>query len=384
MIKQSPDQFNYATGCSGIEAPSVAWKDLEGWNHVWFSQYDPEHDYKKGPDFASKVLKHHYPSIPNLGDMTKVYEKEEFKQPIDLFIAGTPCTEFSVAGLRGGIHTYSGNLAIEYCRILITKQPRWFIWENVPGIFSSFSDEEESKIYGGNGGYDCTQTADFAALLQGFRECGYCCAYRILNSEYWGLPQARNRVFVVGYLGENWRPPTTVLFESKSMRWDSKKSGKERAGVAKNIKNGVGEDSGQIIDYFRMSAFGEYENDGTASTLKKRDYKDATDLIVAYDLQQIAGKECRSNPKIGDPSPTISKGNAHNIGIVNGSLTIRKLTPLEAERLMGFPDYYTKIPGSKDSDQYQVLGNSMPVNVIRWIGQRIKLVDRIIKETAIG
>jgi DNA (cytosine-5)-methyltransferase 1 len=139
--------MNYGSVCSGIEAATVAWEGL-GWQAEWFSQYDPENDYSKGLDFPSRLLKHYYPDVENLGDMTKVYEKEKFKNTaIDLLVGGTPCQSFSVAGLRGGLGDQRGNLSLEYCRILIAKQPRWFVWENVPGVYSSFSDDEESKVY---------------------------------------------------------------------------------------------------------------------------------------------------------------------------------------------------------------------------------------------
>jgi len=207
--------MTYATVCSGIEAPTVAWHSL-GWQPVWFSEIEP---------FPCKVLNHHYPHVPNLGDMTKLNEHEEYRStPIDLFCGGTPCQSFSIAGLRGGLDDERGNLALEFARILLRKQPRWFIWENVPGVFSSFTNETESPVWvengQGNGDNEVFETADFAAILNGFRECGYSCAYRVLDAQYFGVPQRRRRVFVVGYLGNNWRAPYAVLFEPESLRRD--------------------------------------------------------------------------------------------------------------------------------------------------------------------
>lgn len=129
--------MRYASVCSGIEAATVAWHML-GWQPVWFSQYDPENNYNKKLDFPSQVLAHHYPDVPNLGDMTKlnqnpIYHETEF----DVLVGGTPCQAFSMAGLRTGLRDERSNLAFEYVRILRDKRPRWFVWENVPGVFTS-------------------------------------------------------------------------------------------------------------------------------------------------------------------------------------------------------------------------------------------------------
>lgn len=317
--------MKYATGCSGIEAPSVAWKELD-WEAQWFSQFDPEFNYSKGLDFPSRVLKYHYPEIENLGDMTKLYEKEKFKQStIDLFVAGTPCQSFSIAGLRGGLDDERGNMALEYCRILIAKQPRWFVWENVPGVFSSFSDEKGSEVYhdngdrsGDTGEYDCTQTSDFAILLQGFRECGYSVAYRVFDSQYFGVPQRRRRVFVIGYLGNDWRPPAAVLFESESLRRDFTPIRKEGQEVTRTLTQGFGKrglDHNQIMDGgYAIMAHGQggaeiMENISPTLTCNH-------EQPIVFDLIQITNKTNRSNPLPGDPSHTISKGNAHGGAII--------------------------------------------------------------------
>ncbi len=387
--------MKYGSVCSGVEAATVAWKGL-GWTPAWFSQFDPEQDYSKGIDFPSKVLKYHYPDVENLGDMTKIYEKEKFKkESIDVLVGGTPCQSFSIAGLRGGLGEKRGNLSLEYCRILIAKQPRWFVWENVPGVYSSFSDEEESKIFydgsypGGNqGDYDCTQTADFATLLEGFRECGYSVAYRVFDSQYFGVPQRRRRVFVVGYLGDDWRPPAAVLFESESLRRDftpSAEKGKEVTGTAATSFGKRGVDGDRIIDgafaYHRMAAFGEYENDGTASSLKKRDHKDATDLILYSIMPMNSGKDYKA--RVVDISQPLMAG-----GPVGGNQggdfllqnkRIRRLTPLECELLQGFSGNYTNIPGASDSVRYQAMGNSMTTYVMKHIGKRIDMVNKIIE-----
>jgi len=166
--------MKYLSVCSGIEAATVAWHHM-GWQPVGFSEIEK---------FPSQVLAHHYPDVPNLGDMTKY--KEWDLGTVDLLVGGTPCQSFSVAGLRKGLDDPRGNLALVYCGILDHFRPRWFVWENVPGVLSS------------GGG------RDFGSFLGAVAELGYGFAYRVLDAQWFGVAQRRRRVFVVGYLGD-WR-----------------------------------------------------------------------------------------------------------------------------------------------------------------------------------
>jgi DNA (cytosine-5)-methyltransferase 1 len=177
--------MNYLSVCSGVEAASVAWEPL-GWKAVGFSEIEA---------FPSAVLNHHYPTVPNFGDMTK-FEEWSLNEPVDLLVGGTPCQSFSIAGLRKGLADERGGLALTYCRMLDHYKPRWFVWENVPGVLSS------------SGG------RDFGSFLGAVAELGYGFSYRVLDSSYFGVAQTRRRVFVVGYLGD-WRPPANVFFESE-------------------------------------------------------------------------------------------------------------------------------------------------------------------------
>jgi DNA (cytosine-5)-methyltransferase 1 len=236
--------MNYSDVCTGIGAPTVAWKPL-GWKAQWFSEIEP---------FPCKVLKYHYPDIPNLGDMMKLENNEIFRHSnIDVFVGGTPCQSFSLAGLRGGMADVRGNLALEFCRILTIKRPRWFVWENVPGVFSSFTDDPNSTSYtgydsGAGPEYDITQTADFATLLAAFSECGYSCAWRVLDSQWFGVPQRRRRVFVVGHIGNDWRPPFAVLFERHSLQGHPSPGEKKEQSLTGTINAGAGRSRGAGID----------------------------------------------------------------------------------------------------------------------------------------
>jgi DNA (cytosine-5)-methyltransferase 1 len=175
--------------------------------------------YSEIEKFPSAVLAHHYPDVPNIGDMTK-FKEWNLDHPIDLLVGGTPCQSFSVAGLRKGLEDPRGNLALVYCGILDHFRPQWFVWENVPGVLSS------------NGG------RDFGSFLGALAELGYGFAYRVLDAQYFGVAQRRRRVFVVGYLGD-WRPAAEVLFERESVRGDSAPSREKRKETTSNFRAGI-------------------------------------------------------------------------------------------------------------------------------------------------
>ena len=164
----------------------MAWHSL-GWRTAFVSEID---------QFPCAALAHHYPDVPNLGDMTKFKEWPDYA--IDVLVGGTPCQSFSVAGLRKGLADPRGNLMLTYLAIAARYRPTWVVWENVPGVLSSA---------GGR---------DFGSLLGGLGELGYGFAYRVLDGQYFGLAQRRKRVFVVGCLGD-WRRAAAVLFERESL-----------------------------------------------------------------------------------------------------------------------------------------------------------------------
>ncbi len=232
----------YASVCSGVEAASLAWIPL-GWKAAWFSEIEP---------FPCAVLKHRFPEVPNLGDMTKIKvetienETEKIQRftnesgadvvvpgGVDLLVGGTPCQSFSVAGNRSGLRGVSG-LALTYCRLLEAMRPRWFVWENVPGVFSS------------GGG------KDFETLLKAFDDVGYSCAWRVLDAQYarvdgypYAVPQRRRRVFVIGHFGSDFRGPAEVLFEPGSVFRNSPPRRSKGTGVARNLTASTGGASGK-------------------------------------------------------------------------------------------------------------------------------------------
>jgi DNA (cytosine-5)-methyltransferase 1 len=186
----------YLSVCSGIEAASVAWESL-GWTPVAFAEIEK---------FPSKVLAHHYPGVANLGDMTRFREWEIERDAVDVLVGGTPCQSFSVAGLRKGLDDPRGNLALTFIAMVDHYRPEWVIWENVPGVLSS------------SGG------RDFGSFLGALGNIGYGFAYRVLDAQYFGVPQRRRRVFVVAHSSGDSRRAAEVLFEPESLRGDTPKS----------------------------------------------------------------------------------------------------------------------------------------------------------------
>jgi len=210
IAKIDARSIRYLSVCSGIEAASVAWEPI-GWTPVAFAEVEK---------FPSAVLAHHWPDVPNLGDMTK-YESWNLGA-IDLLVGGTPCQSFSVAGLRKGLRDPRGGLMLTFLEIAQRQRPRWIVWENVPGVLSS---------HGGR---------DFGAFLGALGALGYGWAYRVLDAQWFGVAQRRRRVFVVGCLGDG-AAAATVLFESESVQRNPAPSREKGQGVAAFTPSSIGD-----------------------------------------------------------------------------------------------------------------------------------------------
>lgn len=492
--------MKYLSVCSGIEAATVAWHPL-GWEPFAFAEIEK---------FPSAVLAHHYPSVPNLGDMTKF--KDWPDADIDVLVGGTPCQSFSIAGLRQGLADPRGNLCLTFLAIADKYRPEWLLWENVPGVLSS------------DGG------RDFGAFLGGLGQLGYGWSYRVLDAQYVrvdgfgrAVPQRRRRVFVVGN-SRDWRRTAAVLFERESLQGHTpprREAGQgTSAAVAPSIVSSgrgtqrIGETRGQ--DPVVAIAFGGNNTSGAIEVATavqahggphgRQDFGSETFVVgtgrgtplVPIDLRQASRGEKITNNRahgsggapghgvgeIGDPAFTISErgqavaysitpsnsnedynariaekaqavtGNGNRPSARGGdviafaqnqrgelvtsdvmgalkvgggkpgqgypavafdmrgreggaqlegphdtaniraasvgssrsyvaqSWAVRRLTPIECERLQGFPDEYTQIPwrgknGSPDGPRYKSLGNSMAVNAMRWLGRRIDLVSTL-------
>lgn len=213
--------MNYLSVCSGIEAATVAWQPL-GWRALWYSEIER---------FPNAALAQHYPTTPNLGDMTGFQEWPDARP--DVLVGGTPCQSFSIAGLRKGLDDPRGNLMLTYLAVAARYRPHWLVWENVPGVLSS------------NGG------RDFGTLLGALGKLGYGFAYRVLDAQYYGVPQRRRRVFVVGHLG-SWRRAAAVLFERESLQGNPpprREAGERTSPTIGDCSNGGGANGlGRSVD----------------------------------------------------------------------------------------------------------------------------------------
>jgi DNA (cytosine-5)-methyltransferase 1 len=203
----------FGSVCSGIEAASAAWEPL-GWQPAWFAEIAP---------WPSKFLSSRFPSVPNHGSLVGLADRlAGDARSIDVLVGGTPCQSFSVAGLRGGLADERGNLALEFARLAAALRPRWLVWENVPGVLSS------------DGG------RAFASLVRGLSELGYGLAWRVLDAQFFGVAQRRERVFLVGHLGAA-AAAGAVLFEPEGVRRNSptrSQEGEDIAGPLASLSGG--------------------------------------------------------------------------------------------------------------------------------------------------
>jgi DNA (cytosine-5)-methyltransferase 1 len=271
--------FSVFSGVGGFEQGISA--ALPSSTCIGFSEYDKH---------AAAVLKYRFPNVPQYGDITKI--DWSTVPDFDLLVGGSPCQDLSIAGKRAGLAGARSGLFGEYCRALIEKKPAHFIWENVKGSLSS------------NGG------RDFAAILLAFSEAGYSLQWQVLNAKDFGVPQNRERVFVIGTRGNGGRE---VFFER----------GTEREDTLQTITPSGTPDSQRV-----------YDTDGLSKTLSANGGGEGakTGLIVDRDT-------ARTIRTGGKASPHGSKQNWDS-HVVNGR--IRRLTPIECERLMSWSDDWTR------------------------------------------
>lgn len=464
---------------SGIEAASVAWKDL-GWECVGFSEIEP---------FPCSLLAHHYPNVPNLGDVTKITEQQiKDLGKIDLVVFGSPCQNLSVAGNRQGLNGQSSGLFYDAIRIIrwarVHGNCRFALWENVPGAFSSNKGDDFREVVRALSGCKSLDTPEngwgnsgVAVGENGLTE------WRVLDAQYFGLAQRRKRVFAIVDTGD-WQDRPPVLFEPESLSGNPAPSRETGRKIATNAQNGVGE-GGKAVSEQGLSdvtgtitaSYGQggadlatkplvlIEEEITSSTLAVQDESDSKGVYVCHgsqspinnidELANCLGTNNGTENVIAytvhaDPTPKVSENVSGTlrsqggggivppnvvfnpkyqnssvelaqtltatdykdpkcVGVIAGNIigrsesaggngvgvqedlcytlttadrhavitdfVVRRLTPVECERLQGFPDNYTNIPHkgkpAPNSPRYKALGNSMAVPVMKWIGERI-------------
>lgn len=380
--------FTFGSVCSGIEAVSVAWGDFA--KPLWFSEIEP---------FPSAVLAHHYPNVPNLGDMRTLPERiinREIPAP-DVLVGGTPCQAFSVAGKRESLNDNRGNLtlvlieileAIDYVREKDGKAPCILVWENVPGVLSTKDNAFGCLVGRLAGAFEPLQPPGGKWTGAGYVHSEMRnVAWRILNAKHFGVPQSRRRIFLVA--GAGTCNAAEILFES--------------AGSRGNIE--TGESTGQNVAAFVESSFAQYRQSDIGGTVRASGWAlsggsetlvvhGTQDPIVSTNKAHCLGMNNGQENILfdiahrsdvirlqGNTTPTLTARmgtGGNNIPCVYTPPNVRKLTPVECERLQGFPDNWTKIPyrgkaveDCPDSPRYKAIGNSMAVPVMRWIGERL-------------
>lgn len=314
--------LDYGSVCSGIEAASVAWRGL-GFEPAWFSEIEA---------FPSSVLGHHWPHVLNMGDMLAIPGHVRLRlinAPL-ILVGGTPCQAFSIAGLRNGLADERGALTLAYVDILNSiDEVRGLgdeavaVYENVPGVLSS-RDNAFGFFLAGLAGENCELQPPGgrwpnAGCVFGPQRA---VAWRVLDAQYFGVAQRRKRVFVVGSARKG-IDPQQILFEFEGLRRDIKPGFADKTSI---------HTTDSTTRAFDMLGFGQYGPGITCNTLKARDSKDATALVVQE------GK-------------------------------VRKLIPEEYARLQGFPDAHCAIGPA--NAQYAAYGNSMAVPCMKWLGERL-------------
>lgn len=343
--------MRYLSVFSGVEAASLAWEPL-GWEPMAFSEID---------EFPSAVLAHRFPDVPNLGDITKI-DWSPYHGAADLVVGGSPCQSFSIAGGRTGLDGASG-LMWEYVRCVREVMPEWVVWENVRGALSSSHGE------------------DFGCLLRALDDLGYGMAWRILDAQFFGVAQRRERVFLVGRLGDV-EGPCEVLFDAEGLRRDFEPSREKRKALAS--ASGRRPARADAVCMTDTKPHGMV-SDQICGCLSSTMHKDPPVTMKIRGGRPGGGK----GPLLQtDMSATLATSNDQTLFepvpfSANQRYEIRKLTPRECERIMGMPDDWTKIPyrgksadECPDGPRYRAVGNSMAVPVMRWIGERIEVTKR--------
>lgn len=358
---------------------------------------------------CQSVLRRHHPEAEIISDVKEIKKESFGANTIDILAGGFPCQDLSVAGLRKGLAGERSGLWFEFIRIIGEHKPRWVVIENVPGLLSS------------NNG------RDFAVILRGLVKCGYGVCWRVFDSQYDGVAQRRNRVFIVASLGS--ASCVEVLFERDGSAWDSppsREAGEDVAGnaiagtVSCKWAKGTGGPSGNECQNltvtptlrsngdahsgFTTSDGLVIESQATAYNLTFCDangrradrpngglYVNKTEranmltsgeqgkTLVTQAFQINASDEVRTS----DIAYTLNtNGNAtgRNSPTIAGQSGVRRLTPTECERLQGFPDGHTAFGHDgkpiSDSARYRMLGNAACVPTAEWIAKRIFAIER--------
>jgi len=331
-------QLRYASVCSGVEAPSVAWEPL-GWQPKWFSEID---------EFPSAVLASQFPQVPNLGDMRTI-DGAARRGELDLLIGGTPCVAFSLAGRRQSLADERGNLTMTFTDICDAAAPPFVVWENVPGALSLPDNAFGCLVAALCGWHEPVSPPDERrwpneGLAAGPRRA---VAWRVVDARHFGLPQSRSRLFVLGVDRSTGIDPGQVLLDAGTMRRGPTESALEPAKAS-------------------PAAVGGSRGEGGAGV---------------YAWQARVARNGRGNlstllPCLTAQAGGTGKGDAAPLLLLMPQRTLRRLTPEEAEAAQGLPRGWTDVPfnggAAPDGLRWKAIGNSIAVPCLRWLGERLQ------------
>jgi len=323
--------LTYGTVCSGVEAVSLAWETL-GLRPVFFSEIEA---------FPKAVLAHHWPEVPDLGDLTKI-DGTAWHHKLDILWGSTPCQAFSLAGRRAGAADPRGALTLSFCNLADDIDPPFVCFENVKGILSDKKNAfgcllaalagEDTPLVPAGGEWT------HSGCVSGPRRN---IAWRLFDAKYSGVPQRRERVFVVACPRDG-ADPRSILFEERSGSEAFPARGRSRKALADALEACAG---------------------SRAFTVAFRGRKD--------------GEELEIGDEVANCLRASTGGSDKSFALIDDGVSphVRQLTPLECERLMGMPDNHTLVPFGRgmasDTVRYKAIGNSLVVPDVRWLGQRI-------------
>jgi DNA (cytosine-5)-methyltransferase 1 len=327
-----------------------------------------------------RVILHHRPGVRLVKDVRGLHCARD---EADVITFGSPCQDLSVAGRREGLAGERSGLFFHAVRILEAVRPRWFIFENVPGLLSS------------NGG------RDMGTVLGEFSRLGYWWAYRVLDAQYFGVPQRRRRVFVVGHSGDG-AGPLSVLFEPESVCGDPPPSREKGTSVASAITGGLGsggpDDNQAQAGWIVPVAFhatqdpisgdvapciGQEGSGSVAVAVAQNQRGELRTSDIAHQLNSGGGIPGQGYsavlvPTLGKESRSPAKSSSGQMVdfCVGSGMRVRRLTPLECLRLQGFPDDWLDGLDLSDSAKYRMIGNGVALPVVEWIARRIAAHDK--------
>lgn len=299
--------------------------------------------------YANLVLSEHWPDVPKYEDICDFNGREW--EGVDVITGGFPCQDLSVAGKRKGLSGARSGLFFQLARVVEEARPRLLLWENVPGLLSA--DERGAM----------------GTVLGELANLGYSGCWRVLDSQFHGVPQVRRRVFGAFAPGSagGWACGAAVLLEPEGSGWNPAEGGGEGAGVAGGAPCGTLEsrwresaDSAAAGHFIPEVSFACTARDAKGVSQREG----VTTLIATYYEHQFGGwREGFGTLRSQQRSHVVS----------GGAQGVRRLTPLETERLQGFPDGWTDVAGMSDTQRYRQLGNAVSVPVIYWIALRTKM-----------